>query len=82
MTGIRLCSFKPLVACFGIAILVVIARRNILWKNSPSTKEWSTFYQEIALQLTHSQSTPTLYDIKSGFLLRIEKKELCKAIFS
>ncbi|XP_020620242.1 uncharacterized protein LOC110057984 [Orbicella faveolata] len=55
MTGIRLCSFKPLVACFGIAILVVIARRNILWKNSPSTKEWSTFYQEIALQLTHSQ---------------------------
>ena len=81
MTGIRLCSFKSLVASLGIAIFVLMARRNFVWKNSPSTKEWSAFYQELALQLTHSKSTPVFYDMKSGFVLRIEKKMLCKAVF-
>lgn len=55
MTRIRLSSLKRLVVCFGIAVFVLIARRNFTWKNLPSTKEWSTFYQELAPQLFHSQ---------------------------
>jgi len=82
MTGIRLCSFKSLVASLGIAIFVLMARRNFVWKNSPSTKEWSAFYQELALQLTHSKSTPVFYDMKSGFDLRIERKMLARLFYA
>ena len=74
MTRIRLCSFKRLVVCFGIAILVLLARRNSLYKNLPSMKEWSTYYQELAPQLSHSQSTPIFYDIKSGFVLELRER--------
>ena len=57
MRRIRLSTLKCVVICFGIAVLVLIARRNFLWDNSPSTKQWSTFYQELALPLSHPQST-------------------------
>ena len=80
MTRIRLCSIKCLVGCIGIAVLVLIARKSLLWKNSPSTKKRSTFYQELAPQLSHSQGTSIFYDIKSGFFCKMEKKKLCKAI--
>ena len=76
MTRIRVCSFKSLVVCSGIVILVLIARRNSLWKNLPSTKERSTFYQELAPQLSHSQSTPIFYDIKSGFVIALRQGAL------
>lgn len=78
MTRIRLSSLKRLVVCFGIAVFVLIARRNFTWKNLPSTKEWSTFYQELAPQLFHSQSTSMFYDIKSGFVLELRGKSFAK----
>ncbi|KAL9979604.1 hypothetical protein ACROYT_G017287 [Oculina patagonica] len=57
MMRIRLCTFKCLVVCFGIAGLVLIARRNVLWKKTFSTKDWSTFYQEhITQQLSDPQN--------------------------
>lgn len=78
MTRIRLSTLKCLVVCFGIAVLVLITRTNLLWRKSLSTKEWSTFYQELTLQLSHPQSTLIFCDLKSGFLFRIERKELAR----
>lgn len=77
---IRLCNFKSLVVFFGIASLVLIARRSLHWKRLLLIKDWSTFYQErVTISSSHPPST-FCFIILKFILSRQCKQRACKSI--